>query len=85
VPIHYEFDGWQDAAPVAALSFGRCGHVSDIRIITMIHVFWTLFITMAGLVLARVVDPVTAQHVIGMITRMGGEVENFIEFRLFLV
>jgi hypothetical protein len=35
-------------------------------------VFWTLFITMAGLVLARVVDPVTAQQVVALITVMGG-------------
>jgi len=35
-------------------------------------VFWTLFVAMAGLVLARVVDPVTAQLVVGMITGMGG-------------
>ena len=35
------------------------------------RVFWTLFIAMAGLVLARVVDPVTAQQVVGMITGMG--------------
>jgi hypothetical protein len=34
-------------------------------------VFWTLFITMAGLMLARVVDPVTAQQVVGLITGMG--------------
>jgi len=34
-------------------------------------VFWTLFIGMAGLVLARVVDPVTAQQVVGMIAGMG--------------
>jgi hypothetical protein len=34
-------------------------------------VFWTLFVAMAGLVLARVVDPVTAQQVVGMITGMG--------------
>ncbi len=33
-------------------------------------VFWTLFVVMAGLVLARVVDPVTAQQVVGMITGM---------------
>jgi len=33
-------------------------------------VFWTLFIAMAGLVLARVVDPVIAQQVVGMITGM---------------
>jgi hypothetical protein len=34
-------------------------------------VFWTLFVTMAGLVLARVVDPMTAQQVVGLITGMG--------------
>ena len=34
-------------------------------------VFWTLFIAMAGLVLARVVDPVTAQQVVVMITGSG--------------
>ncbi len=28
-------------------------------------VFWTLFVAMAGLVLARVLDPVTAQQVVG--------------------
>ena len=35
-------------------------------------VFWTLFISMAGLVLARVVDPVTAQQIVGMVMGMGG-------------
>ena len=35
------------------------------------RVFWTLFVAMAGLVLARVVDPVTAQMVVGMIAGMG--------------
>jgi hypothetical protein len=34
-------------------------------------VFWTLFVAMAGLLLARVVDPVTAQQVVGIITGMG--------------
>jgi hypothetical protein len=34
-------------------------------------VFWTLFVAMAGLVLARVVDPVTAQQIVGIITGMG--------------
>jgi hypothetical protein len=34
-------------------------------------VFWILFVAMAGLVLARVVDPVTAQQVVGIITAMG--------------
>jgi len=36
-------------------------------------VFWTLFISMAGLVLARVVDPATAQQIVGLITGMGGK------------
>ena len=36
------------------------------------RVFWSLFVVMAGLVLTRVVDPVTAQQVVGMITGMGG-------------
>ena len=31
------------------------------------RVFWTLFVAMAGLVLARVVDPVTAQQVVEVI------------------
>jgi len=35
------------------------------------RVFWTLFVAMAGLVLARVVDPVTALQVVGIITGMG--------------
>ena len=35
-------------------------------------VFWTFFIGMAGLVLARVVDPATAQQIVGLITGMGG-------------
>ncbi len=33
-------------------------------------VFWTLFVALAGLVMARVVDPVTAQQVVGMLTGM---------------
>jgi hypothetical protein len=36
------------------------------------RVFWTLFVAMAGLVLARVLDPVTAQQIVAMITGMGG-------------
>jgi len=35
-------------------------------------VFWALFAAMAGLVLAQVVDPVTAQQLVGLITGMGG-------------
>jgi hypothetical protein len=31
-------------------------------------VFWTLFVAMAGLVMTRVVDPVTAQKIVGLIT-----------------
>jgi hypothetical protein len=34
-------------------------------------VFWILFVAMAGLILARVADPVTAHQVIGIITGMG--------------
>jgi len=34
-------------------------------------VFWMLFVAMAGLVLARVVDPVTAQQIVGAIAGMG--------------
>jgi hypothetical protein len=34
-------------------------------------VFWTVFIAMAGLVLARIIDPVTAQQIVGIITGMG--------------
>jgi len=35
------------------------------------RVFWTLFISMARLVLARVVDPVTARQVGGINSGMG--------------
>ena len=35
------------------------------------RVFWTLFVAMAGLVLARVVDPVTAQQVVEIIPGRG--------------
>ena len=34
-------------------------------------VFWTLFIAMAGLVMARVVDPVTVQQVVGLVMGIG--------------
>jgi hypothetical protein len=32
-----------------------------------------VFVSRSGLVLARVVDPVTAQQVVGIITGMGGK------------
>jgi hypothetical protein len=35
-------------------------------------VFWTLFISMAGLVLAQVLDPATAQEIVTMIMAIGG-------------
>ena len=35
------------------------------------RVFWTLFVAMAGLVLARVVDPVTAQQIVGILSAAG--------------
>jgi len=31
-------------------------------------VFWTFFVSMAGLVLAQVLDPATAQQIVGLIT-----------------
>lgn len=34
-------------------------------------VFWALFAAMAGLMAAQVLDPVTAQQVVGIITGMG--------------
>jgi hypothetical protein len=45
-------------------AFGKNEHVKK--------VFWTLFAAMAGLVLTRVVDPGTAQQVVGIIMGMGG-------------
>ena len=35
-------------------------------------VFWAIFVSMGGLVLARVLDPETARQVVGVITGMGG-------------
>jgi hypothetical protein len=35
-------------------------------------VFWSLFAVMSGLVMARVVDPVTAQQIVGILTGTGG-------------
>jgi hypothetical protein len=35
-------------------------------------VFWALFIATAGLVLAGVADPVTAQQILGILTGAGG-------------
>jgi hypothetical protein len=34
-------------------------------------VFWTLFAAMAGLVIARVVDPVTAKQIVGIASGAG--------------
>ena len=34
-------------------------------------VFWTVFITLAGLVLAQVIDPATAQEILRLITGSG--------------
>ena len=47
------------------------------------RVFWTLFVVMAGLVLARVLDTVTAQQIVGMIRGWGCEEEDF-HFLIFL-
>jgi len=35
-------------------------------------VFWTMFVSMIGLVLAQVLDPETTRQVVGVITGMGG-------------
>lgn len=43
--------------------FGKNEHVKK--------VFWTLFAAMAGLVIARVVDPVTAQQIVGIASGAG--------------
>ena len=40
-------------------AFGKNEHVRK--------VFWTLFLALAGLVLARIVDPATAQNVLGVL------------------
>jgi hypothetical protein len=34
-------------------------------------VFWSVFIVLAGFVLAQVVDPVTAQQIVGILTGTG--------------
>jgi hypothetical protein len=51
-------------ADAAIEAFGKNEHVKK--------VFWTLFVAMAGLVLAQVVDPATAREIVGIITGMGG-------------
>jgi Na+/proline symporter len=35
-------------------------------------VFWTVFIALAGLILAQVVDPATAQEILRLLTGLGG-------------
>jgi hypothetical protein len=60
--VHYADSGAADT-DAAIKAFGKNEQVKK--------VFWTLFISMAGLVLARVVDPVTAQQIVGLITGMG--------------
>jgi F0F1-type ATP synthase assembly protein I len=52
-----------DVDPVVA-AFGRNEQTKKI--------FWSLFVTMAGLILARVLDPGTARLVVGIITGAGG-------------
>jgi hypothetical protein len=53
---------------------GRCGfcHRSIGKNEHVKKMFWAVFVVMAVLVLARVLDPVTAQHVAGMIAGVGG-------------
>lgn len=45
-------------------AFGKNEHVKK--------VFWAVFVAMAGLIMARVADPVTVQQVIGIIAGVGG-------------
>jgi hypothetical protein len=55
--------GANPADPDAVIdAFGKNEHVK--------RVFWTVFAAVAGLLLARVVDPVTVQQVVGIITRV---------------
>jgi hypothetical protein len=57
----------------------QCGMHADVDVVIeafgkneqVKKVFWSLFVVMAGLVLARVVDPVTAQQVVGIIAGTG--------------
>jgi hypothetical protein len=56
--------GMKTDTNAAIEAFGKNEHVKK--------VFWSLFAAMAGLILARVADPVTAQQVVGAITGMGG-------------
>ncbi|WP_321506360.1 hypothetical protein [uncultured Methanoregula sp.] len=50
-------------ADAAIGAFGKNEHIRK--------VFWTLFVAMAGLVLARVVEPGVAQQIVGIITGIG--------------
>jgi len=50
-------------AEAIILAFGKNEQVKK--------VFWTLFVAVAGLVLAQVMDPATAQQVVGIITGIG--------------
>ena len=67
-PVPFAFfavpPGQQPYVDAAIEAFGKNEQVKK--------VFWTIFVAMAGLVLARVLDPVTAQQVVGIITGMGG-------------
>ena len=52
-------------------AFGENEHVKKVS--------WTLFVAMAGLVLARVVDPGMAQQVVGIITGMENGSEDSVK------
>ena len=55
--------GMREDTDAAIEAFGKNEHVRK--------VFWAAFLSMTGLVLARVLDPETAQTVVGIITGMG--------------
>jgi len=54
----------QADADAVIMAFGKNEQVKKI--------FWALFAAMAGLVLARIIDPATAQQLVGLITGTGG-------------
>ena len=61
----------QADAQAVVEAFGKNEHVKTM--------FWTLFMTIAGLVLARVVDPGTYQQIVVIVTGIGGERTEFAE------
>jgi hypothetical protein len=55
--------GMREDADAAIEAFGKNEHVRK--------VFWSVFVAVAGIVMARVLDPGTVQQILGLITGMG--------------